>query len=194
MKPINKLDINFDVSGLSRWLSKCDLWGEYTMRSDAKGSPHKQMTDIWVRYKDPEPCLSSGDWSSFFLEHDSDWLKDVPFVKGICKKLMKFTKGSRLGGVLITKIKPGGEIIPHIDSGWHAKYYDKYYVAIDNKKGSVFCYDDVVIEPVNGEVHAFRNDKKHWVKNDSLFDRVAMIICIKQNKFSKEGLCLGEQQ
>jgi len=194
MHPFSKLDIRFDVSELLNFLIDCDLWDEYPQRRTAIGSPHKEMTDIWVRYKDPEECIKTGDWSAFTCEHESEWLKDFPQVKEIAEKLMAFLDGERLGGILITKLPPNGKIESHTDTGWHASYYDKYFVPIKNEKGAKFCFETGEIEPKAGECYAFRNDKLHWVKNDSSEDRIAMIICIKQNKFSKEGLCLGQQQ
>jgi len=194
MLPFNKLDIKFDVSKTLEFLEYCDLWDEYPQRRTAPQSPHREMVDIWVRYKDPEDCIKTGDWSAFTKEHESEWLKDVPGVKEMCDKLMLFLDGDRLGGVLITKLPPGGKIEPHTDAGWHASYYDKYYVPIKNEKGAKFCFEYGEIEPEEGEVYAFRNDKIHWVENNSSKDRIAMIICINQNKLSKEGVCLGQQR
>ena len=192
MQPYNKMGIRFDVDGLKSWLEECNLWGEYPQRC-TEGSPHDEIVDIWARFKDPSKCIETGDWSAFVDEHKSEWLKDIPFVKDICHKLMRYTNGERLGGVLITKLKPGGRVKPHIDKGWHAEYYDKYYLAIKNEAGARFCFNEGDIEPGEGDVYAFRNDKLHWVDNDSSEDRIAMIVCIKQSKFSKEGLpCRGE--
>ena len=194
MKPVNKLDIKFNVEKLKNFVVNCDLWDKYTQRRVAKGTPHSEMTDIWVRYKNPEDCIKNGDWSAFTEKHKSEWLEDLPDVKFMAKYLMKHLGGKQLGGILITKLPPGGRIQPHTDSGWHAEYYDKYFISIKNSNGARFHFDDCHIEPSEGEVYAFRNDKNHWVENDSSEDRIAMIICIKQTKFSKEGLCLGQQQ
>ena len=194
MVHFNKLDISFDISELAGFLDDCDLWDEYPQRRTAEGSPHSEMTDIWVRYKNPEECIKTGDWSAFTKEHESEWLKEVPLVKSICKKLMSFLDGEQLGGVLITKLPNGKQIKPHTDSGWHASYYDKYYIPIKNEKGAKFCFNSGEIEPEVGDVWAFRNDEPHWVANNSGSDRIAMIVCIKQNKLSKEGLCLGQQR
>tara|TARA_R110002012_G_scaffold317786_2_gene534851 strand:- start:48 stop:638 length:591 start_codon:yes stop_codon:yes gene_type:complete len=194
MKPVNKLNISFDVSALKEFLVDCDLWDKYPQRRTAENSPHSEMKDIWVRYKNPEECIKTGDWSAFTKEHESEWLENIPNVKTIAYRMVEFVNGEKLGGVLITKLPPGARIQPHTDAGWHAEYYDKYFISIKNENGSRFHFDDCHIDPKEGEVYAFRNDKNHWVENDSSEDRIAMIICIKQNKFSKEGLCLGQQQ
>ena len=155
------------------------MFGEFNARKDATGSPHSQMEDIWLRYGDITGMIESGDYSGIADEHDSIWLKDLPESKKICLKVMAIVGGERLGGVLITRLPSGGEITPHTDSGWHAEYYDKYYVPIKNEAGSVFGFIDGVIDPTIGEVWKFDNSVPHWVTNNSSSERIAMIICIK---------------
>jgi hypothetical protein len=137
------------------------------------------MDDIWLRYGDISAMIESGDYSKIAEEHESIWLKDLPHSKKICADVMKIVGGDRLGGVLITKLPAGGRINPHTDSGWHAEYYDKYYVPIKNAKGSVFGFVDGDIEADVGEVWKFDNSITHWVTNNSDSERIAMIICIK---------------
>lgn len=193
MLPFSKLGIEFDVGKLCKYLEGSTLFGELPQRG-LKGSPHENMTDIWARYKNPEGSLKTGDWSSFTEEHESEWLKEIPGVREVCDALMDYLGGTQLGGVLITKLPAGQEIHPHTDGGWHATYYDKYFLPIKNEPGAEFCFEEGSIIATPGEVYAFRNDVVHWVENNSTEDRIAMIICIKQNSRSKEGLCLGQQQ
>ncbi len=193
MLPFNKLPITFNTDDIANNLIGSDLWGEVTKRTEGN-SPHRESLDIWVRFLDPKQCEKNNDWSMVGKPHKSEWLKDIPKIKSICSKLMEFTNGEKLGGVLLTKLEPNCKILPHVDSGWHAEYYDKYYVAIKNGEGASFFFDDGVIEPHQGDVYAFRNDVNHWVENNSNETRIALIVCIKQSKLSKEGLCLGDMQ
>jgi hypothetical protein len=158
------------------------LFGEYPQRADAPGSPHAEMSDIWARYGDIAPMLESGDFSGLADEHDSIWLKDLPAVKRVCMDVMTLVDGERLGGVLITKLPVGGRIKPHSDSGWHASYYDKFFVPIENEEGAVFGFEDRDVDPSPGEVWQFNNSRAHWVNNDSNADRIAMIVCVKTDK------------
>ena len=193
MQPFNKIYNGLDVSLAMKELTvNAHLFGELNARKDA-GDIHAQMDDIWLRYGDVSEMVKTGDYSGLQVEHDSIWLKDLPACKKLCFDVMALVDGERLGGVLITKLPAGGKILPHIDSGWHAEYYDKYYVPIQNKKGADFCFDSGTINPVEGDVWAFNNSKNHWINNNSKEDRIAMIICIKQTKYNKEGLlCHGE--
>lgn len=150
------------------------------------------MTDIWVRYNDiknyqPDPnkfCTSESDFNE---EHDSSWYPAyyaLPELKPILFGMMGFLEGERLGGILITKLPPGREIFPHVDGGWHAAYYEKFYVAVKSPEGSVFGFDDGDIHAKDGDVYWFDNSVSHWVKNPTEEERIAMIVCIKTEKFA----------
>ena len=193
MNPYNKIFNGLNVSlAVKELTDNAHLFGEFNARKDA-GDIHAQMTDIWLRYGDTSDMQESGDYSSIADEHDSIWLNDLPSCRRLCFDVMHLVDGERLGGVLITKLPPKGQILPHIDGGWHADYYDKYYVPLQNESGSRFCFDNGSINPVPGDVWAFDNSKNHWVENNSNKDRIAMVICIRQSKYTREGvLCLGE--
>ena len=124
-----KLDLTVDVEPLKQFLSDDSLWGKYPFR---KRGPHSEMTDIWVRYNNIQPYLRSGDLTHINDEHDSIWYDTpvVSFVKPIAHKIMSHVQGERLGGILITKLPPNGKIASHVDNGWHAAYYEKYYVCV----------------------------------------------------------------
>jgi len=178
-----RITTDFNVQPLSQRLTEHpELFGLYDFRASAYASPHTAMRDIWVRYKDVRPHLESGDFSGFADAHDPIWYpvaEHMPEVFPLVFKLMSLVKGERLGGVLITRLPPGGRIEPHVDRGWHAEHYDKYYVPIQNGAGATFNFPDGVISPTLGEVYWFRNDRPHWVINGSDSDRIAMIVCIK---------------
>ena len=180
-----RLDLSVDVASLrAALLEKSGLFGVYPYRKMAPGSPHAEMDDIWVRYNDINPFLAAGSMEGFGDEHDSVWYPvyyELPEVKDIIFDVMSAVRGERLGGVLITRLPPGGKIEPHRDGGWHAEYYDKYYVPIQNDVGAIFGFEDGVIDPEEGEVYWFNNSELHWVENNTNDDRIAMIICIKTN-------------
>lgn len=171
-------------------ISQPELFGKRTFRSDSYSSPHKQMTDVWVRYNAYENLEK--DPSTFNDSHESVWYPEaaaIPQIRPIVNWLMSYVEGERLGGILITKIPAGGGIAPHIDKGWHAEYYEKYYIPIQNDDGANFCFEDGVISPKLGDVYWFNNGVTHWVENNSQRDRIALIICIKTHK---GDLCLGQ--
>lgn len=162
-----------------------ELFGRHNERKQAVGGPHSDMTDIWIRHNDRRPYEAAGDFSEFNDEHDSVWYPEadkLPEVMPLCFGVMSLVRGERLGGVLITKIPPGGGIAPHIDRGWHAEYYDKYMVHLKAEPGVAFGFPDAVMTPRTGEVWWFRNDITHWIRNDSADERIVMIISIRHSK------------
>lgn len=155
-------------------------------------SPHKEMTDIWVRYNDIKNYNDDilNGTSNFNNEHDAVWypvINKLPSLKKVVFELMYAVDGERLGGIFITKLSPGGKIAPHTDNGWHAEYYDKFYVPILNKKGAKFCFEDGNIDPDLGDAWWFDNSKNHWVENNTDSDRIAMIVCIRTEKYKDKN-------
>jgi hypothetical protein len=164
-----------DVTELAERLQDDSLFGEFNWRKEKYA--HKDMRDIWVRYNH---ISNLGD--KFNDSHESVWypiIKKMPEVLPVVFELMARVNGERLGGVLITKLPSGGRIAKHVDNGWHAEYYEKFFVPIQNAKGARFCWDGQTLEPNAGEVWQFDNSVPHWVDNDSEVDRIAMIVCIK---------------
>ena len=178
---------DLDVSELRKEiLEAAEEFDKYDFRRNVPGSPHTEMVDIWVRYNKIEPFIERGSFEGFADEHDSVWyevVNKIPSVKKVIFDLMRIVDGERLGGVLITKLPPGGKIDKHTDAGWHASYYDKFYVPILNKKGACFCFNDGSIDPDYGDAWWFDNSQTHWVENNTDSDRIAMIVCIRTEKF-----------
>jgi aspartyl/asparaginyl beta-hydroxylase (cupin superfamily) len=104
----------------------------------------------------------------------------MPSVKAAALRLCDHVGGMRLGGVLITRIPPGGEVKPHIDSGWHAEYYEKYAIQLKGNKDQGFYFEDAELHPETGDVYTFDNSKLHWVRNDSNEERMTLIVCIRR--------------
>ena len=174
-KSFHKVAIGLHVAGLINELEQNpQLWDEHPQRRISPNSPHAQMQDIWVRF-------GRGDTSG---EHDSEWYDSaelLPSAKKLAFLVMGIVDGERLGGVLITRLPAGAEIAPHIDKGWHADYYEKFYVALASP--GVFGFEDGDIIAKEGDCYLFRNDRLHWVKNDSDTERLTMVVCIKTDKF-----------
>lgn len=163
-----------------------DLWDEHTLRKDYETSPHKQMSDIWVRFAAREDGKLLVDMSKPHLPVWYRAWQELPALRPIVFNLMARVEGEVLGGVLVTRIPPGCGLVPHRDSSWHVDYYSKYYLSIQSEPGAVFgCREDGVeelLEPKPGEIWLFDNHKLHWVDNKSNADRITCIICIRTEK------------
>ena len=95
---------------------------------------------------------------------------------------MSLVFGERLGGVLLYKIPPGKQIYPHTDMGWHVDYYEKFNVCLKTNPETAFYYHGEEMKVKEGDVHFFRNDIPHWVKNEGLTDHIVLTVCIKTER------------
>lgn len=186
-----RIATDFDVEALRLSLvEQPELFGMHASRAEQYASPHSAMTDIWVRYNHIDE-LKNGP-AAFNGEHDSVWypvIEKIPALIPIVFRLMALVSGERLGGILITKLPPDGVIASHVDGGWHAGYYSKFYVPIQNEPGSVFGFPEGEIHGRCGEVYEFDNSVPHWVRNDSNSDRLSLIICIKTHAEAVREYC-----
>jgi len=180
-----KIAEGLDVRGVQEELAAHPyFWGEMSARKLVPGSPHKDMDDIWLRFRDLEEYKNTygADFKHLCDSHKSIWQN---CSNTLCKttklalKVFQLSQANNLGGVLLTRLPAGGEIFPHIDSGWHAAVHRKFYCAIQNKPGATFHWQDKAFEAQDGDVFEFRNDKLHWVKNNSTFPRISMIVCVR---------------
>lgn len=157
-----------------------DVWNRHRMRTEMYGTPHNGVSDIWVRYNAWENY--TGDWNAFNGPHISEWYPVCDIlteVKPLVKQVALSQRARQIGGVLITKIPPGGSVAPHVDGGWHAGYYTKFAVQLKGNKDQAFCFDDAKLSALPGELYTFDNSQLHWVNNDSTEERMTIIICLK---------------
>jgi quercetin dioxygenase-like cupin family protein len=103
----------------------------------------------------------------------------IPAVWSLARKVKRHVGAKTLGGVLVTKIPPGGRVEPHVDGGWHASHYDKYAVQLKGNAQQAFCFEDSELRPEPGDLYTFDNSKLHWVTNDSDSERMTLIICLR---------------
>lgn len=181
MSSIRHLASGFDVSPLLEQIAAHpDLWNRHRQRIEMYGTPHGGVSDIWVRYNDW--ANYTGDWPAFHEEHESVWypcITQIPAAWSLCRKVQRFIGAKTLGGVLITKVPPGGRVEPHVDGGWHAAHYDKYAVQLMGNAQQGFHFEDSELRAEPGDLYTFDNSRLHWVTNDSDSDRMTLILCLK---------------
>ena len=156
-----------------------ELWNENTLRTTHHLTPHESVDDIWLRFNDLNIDTTA---QQILDQHESicypAWFK-LPEVYPIIFDLMRLVSGIRLGRVLITRLPPGKSITPHVDSGDHAAYYERYHCILKNLPGSNFRAGNEVVCMRPGDLYWFDNQQEHEVVNHSNDDRITMIIDIK---------------
>lgn len=156
-----------------------ELWNQHDLRQTFEDSPHKEVSDIWLRFND----MSDHDEKS--VGDDCEAVDQVAFLKlpqarSLIFDLMRFVEGQRLGRVMITKLTPGKRIYPHADiKGKYAKYYNRYHIILQNLPGSVFRCGNESPCMNAGDIYWFNAAEEHEVINNSSDDRLTLIVDIK---------------
>jgi hypothetical protein len=188
LKNFLKIAQGVDVAPLALQLHQHpELWNVDTERLGPAG-PHHDSDDIWVRYNDKTEWLKSGDWKTFNDEHDPVWYPAfyaLPAVRKIVFDLARHVEAERIGGIFIWRVKPGHQIYPHKDFGWHVNYYDKFNICIQSAPGAAFVYEDERMEDRPGDVHRFVNTENHSVINQSDQDYIVMCVCLRVHDYER---------
>lgn len=157
------------------------LWNSHEGRKEHEQSPHRGTSDLWLRYNDLNELKD--DYKEWTKQHDSIWLpaaRFLPQIRPIIFSLMARVEATRLGGVLLTRVPPGGKVLPHADVGWHPRYYNmKVYVPL---AANPFCRNRVLDESVvmaPGELWYFDNTLEHEVVNEGDTERITLITCMR---------------
>lgn len=161
------------------------LWNERPERRRGL-SPHRQTSDIWVRYASPEAMREP---EFLHKPHESVWwpaFKALPSIAGIGEKIVEALGPETLepiGGILITRIGPGKQVFPHDDLGtWHAEHYtSKVWVVL---RGNDQCVNTVESEEMvwnPGEAWSHDNLLVHSVFNNGPTERIVLILCFRKS-------------
>lgn len=173
-----------------------ELWNANRLRTTLYGGPHNDVSDIWVRYRCLDELDASRDPQAIadFVgqPHESVWYPAIdvlPTLRQLIFEVARYFDVERLGGVLITRIPAGSEVSPHVDHGWHARYYEKIALQIKSAPGQAFCFEDGEFECEPGTLYAFDNSHSHWVTNKSQQERITCIICVRRDQRLKPLHC-----
>jgi hypothetical protein len=185
----NKIACGYNVMPLQIALRRqTGLFGKYNQRCEGN-SPHRESTDIWIRYNAIEKVTSVDKQLNAEhpanSEHRPVWYPayyQLPDIRHLLFDLMRLVEGEELGTVLLVKIPPKQRIYDHTDAGWSAEYYEKYYIPIQSFPGNSFNFPDGSIIPSVGEVYWFDNSVTHNAINDSTEDMVMLIATIRSDK------------
>ncbi|MEI5996831.1 aspartyl/asparaginyl beta-hydroxylase domain-containing protein [Paraburkholderia bengalensis] len=97
--------------------------------------------------------------------------------------LARFTRATRIGRVMINRVRPGGHIFRHADTPEHVRYWRRFHLVIQGAPGAVIhCgekedgSEDEALQMLTGRLFWFRNELFHEVRNESGVDRISMVI------------------
>lgn len=154
-----------------------DLWNSTTLRTLYPESPHHEADDILLWFNDltQDPAAIADDKAVVAFPA---WDR-LPQVRPIIFDLMRRVEGVQLGRVMITRLKPGGQIYPHEDAGAPAEFYSRYQLSLQCAPGCLFHCGDETAYFAPGSVWWFDNQKTHSVQQNGADERLTLIIDIR---------------
>lgn len=165
------------------------LWNQDRCRTTFPGSPHAEVDDILLRFEDYDPAALELDIEQAFVTAQREWrpawweLRSV--TQGMIGALMLRVGAYELARVIITRLKPGGRILPHADiKGEYANLPDigRYHVVLQGLPGSLFACGEDTVCMQTGEAWWFDAHQPHECMNNSADDRLHMLVDVRLMK------------
>lgn len=153
------------------------LWNANTLRTTHPQSPHTEVDDIWLMFNEvrENPADTIDDVQTYPYP---GWQALLP-LRPLILDLMRRVDGVQLGRVIVSRLRPGGRIAPHVDEGTPATFYRRYQIALQSLPGCLFRCGDETVNMQSGEVWWINNRVEHEVINNSADDRLACIVDIR---------------
>lgn len=149
------------------------LWDEITVRQAAPGSPHHDTECIWLR--GPRDITLDTVFNELRAVDYPSMHELAQAVYPLVAPVLREIGSTQLGRVLIVKLKPGGVIDPHEDTGRYAKAYSRFHLVLTSAPGNTFTCDNQTVHMQPGELWWFNHRGEHSVRNDSDTDRIHLI-------------------
>lgn len=168
---IGSIDPVPTLAALSR---DAGLWNENTLRTQHPGTAHAEADDIWLMFN----ALSDDVANDIQVQPYRAW-GELTALRSQVLDLMRRVDGVQLGRVIISRLKPGSRILPHVDEGAPANFYSRYQIALQSLPGCNFRIGDETVSMPSGSVWWINNRIEHEVINNSTDDRISCIVDIR---------------
>lgn len=169
-----------DVSAINHQLAiHPELWNTEVFRRTYPGTPHAETDDIVLRF-----IGTTGQPDDAVIR----WYpaaEALNAIKPVALNVMRAVNGYELGAILISRLKPGGKISPHVDSyegegGWREDYARagwRYHVCLQGAS-AYHCGGETAIMTI-GQVWWSNHLIQHSVENTGADDRVHLMLDFK---------------
>jgi GNAT superfamily N-acetyltransferase len=163
-----------------------ELWDLDKWRQDTHGSPHVDTRCILVRMPEslwiPTRVKPENVFEDLTVE-DLPAVQQLPTVAKLVSDLVERTGAIRVGRVMITELKAGGWIRPHVDEGGYADHYDRFHIVLQAAPGNRFSVGAEVEEMHAGDAWWFNHKIGHFVQNFSDTPRIHLIVDLVAPKY-----------
>lgn len=172
-----------------------DFWTADTYLRTFPQGPFGEVDSVICRFPPRAVCATPEEAAALLAtpgydQHecvDQDIYGKLPEVRQLVMNLFGFVGGTRLGRVIINRVKPGGRVYKHADTIDHANYWQRHHICLQSANGVTFTAGDESVWMAPGEAWWFDNGKggpddvrpEHEVVNQSTIDRIHLIVDIK---------------
>lgn len=164
---------DFNVSKIKSLVETFDEeWLLDTSRQE-KFETHKHTLSYFIYKAD----LYWQKGTPFFVETNVENLELLDLVEGIVQDLEAIHNGIR-GNVLLIKLLAGQDIPEHVDSGDYLTATRRHHLPIITSPDTIFGVGIDRLNMQEGECWEINNTRTHYVNNNSLVDRVHLLIDI----------------
>ena len=153
------------------------LWNENDLRTGHPASPHAAVDDIWLLFNripsDPADLIDDTRVQPYRA-----WWALAP-LRNLVLDVARRVDGVALGRVVVTRLRPGARILPHVDEGAAAEHFTRFQIALQSLPGAMMRIGTEEIGFRTGDVWLIDNRAEHEVVNNSADDRVVCIVDVR---------------
>ena len=158
------------------------LWNAHDFRTTYTGTPHRDADDILLRFSAPGKTADPNHLADVLQDTEPVFYpawRDLPQARPIVFDLMRRMEAVSLGRVIITRVRPGGRIAPHADiDGDYCAREDgmRFHVVLQGLPGSLYHCGNETVAMLTGSVWWFQHREVHAVENNSIDDRIHLLV------------------
>jgi hypothetical protein len=194
MRNFHILRDGMDVGALALAISMDpELWTADTFLRNYPQGPFGDTDTIMLRFPEIQTGMNEEEIEMYkqnklagYDQHESiaypAWSKLTQAHRFVFD-LAQFAQATRIGRVMVNRIRPGGRIFRHADTPEHVRYWRRFHLVIQGQPGAViYCgaekdgSKDETLQMLTGRLFWFRNELEHEVRNESSVDRISMVI------------------
>lgn len=156
-----------------------DWWNRHRYRTGMPHSPHREADDIILRFQERRYGFRCGSVQDDLesVPYPAWWA--LPETRTFVYRMMYRLNAGRIGRAVITRLRPGKQIYPHVDDGDNAEYYDRLQICVRANYGCVFKVGDLGFGFHQSEVWWFDNRVEHSVVNGGDTDRITLVMDLR---------------
>lgn len=154
------------------------LWNAHTARTVGDDSPHREVDDIWLRFRNWSELTSRAAFAEPFVPQFYPGWYRLPNLRPLVFAVMTRLAAVQLGVVLITRIPPGGQAAPHDDCGrWAAEFFNvKVALPLATNASCYNTCEKEIVTMQAGDAWIFENQVIHSTVNNGETERITLLI------------------